>query len=164
MEQSDLRQLLREMRFSSPLSDATSAKLAGLVSYVEIPARTIIFGENIENFRLYLLVEGEVALEMCVPARGCTRILTLGPGDLLAWSSLLGDGRMTAGAQALTDTKMLVADAQAVNDLCAADHDFGYEFFRGVAISLSRRLVATRLQLLDLYGEAPAAGTFAWRD
>lgn len=164
MDQSELRRVLREMRFGSPLSDATSAKLAALLSYLEIPAQTVIFGESTENLQLYLIVEGEVALEMCVPARGCTRILTLGSGDLLAWSSLLGEGRMTAGAHTLTDTKMLVADAKAVHNLCNVDHDFGYEFFRGVAISLSKRLVATRLQLLDLYGEASAARTSSWKD
>jgi CRP/FNR family cyclic AMP-dependent transcriptional regulator len=163
MDQAELRQLLREVRFSAQLTDATVAKLAGLVSIAEYRAGTVIFAEGAHHPWLALIVVGEVALEMCIPARGCTRILTLGPGDLLAWSALLGEGRMTAGAHALTDTRMLVAPAQAINDLCTNDHAFGYEFFRGVATALSNRLVATRLQLLDLYGEAstPAGASAA---
>lgn len=154
MDPSELRQQLRELRFSATLSDDTARKLAGLVSVVEFPKGAVVFEEGANHPWLSLIVEGEVALEMCVPARGCTRILTLGPGDILGWSSLLGGDRMTAGAQALSDTQMLVASAQALNSLCEIDHDFGYEFLRGVATALSRRLVATRLQLLDLYCDA----------
>jgi CRP-like cAMP-binding protein len=163
MNQAELQSILQTLRFSAELSDATAAKLAALVSLQQFPAGTVIFAEGAVNPWMYLIVEGQIALEMCVPAKGCTRILTLGAGELLAWSSLLGGGRMTAGAHALTNSRMLVAPAKAISDLCAADREFGYEFFRGVAVALSKRLVATRLQLLDLYGDPAsqpaAAGT-----
>ncbi|HEX5103152.1 MAG TPA: Crp/Fnr family transcriptional regulator [Pirellulaceae bacterium] len=161
MNQADLRSILQALPFSAGLSDATAEKLAGLVSLQQFSGGSVIFAEGAANPSVYLIVEGEVALEMCVPARGCTRILTLGPGELLAWSSLLGGGRMTAGALALTDVRMLVAPAKAIGDLCAADRDVGFEFFRSVAVALSKRLVATRLQLLDLYGDAAPQPTAA---
>ena len=154
MNQAELRNILQTLRFSAELSEATAAKLAAIVSLKSLPAGSVIFAEGAMNPAVYLIVEGQVALEMCVPARGCTRILTLGPGELLAWSALFGGARMTAGATSLTDLRMLVAPAKAISDLCAADCDFGYEFFRGVSVALSKRLVATRLQLLDLYGDS----------
>jgi CRP-like cAMP-binding protein len=163
MNQADLRSTLQTLRFSAELSDATATKLAALVSLQRFPAGSVVFAEGSANPSMYLIVEGQVALEMCVPGRGCTRILTLGPGELLAWSALVGGGRMTAGAHALTDLRLLEARGKAISDLCAADRDFGYEFFRSIAVALSKRLVATRLQLLDLYSDpAPttsAAGT-----
>jgi CRP-like cAMP-binding protein len=155
MNQTELQSILKSLRFSAELSDETAAKLATLVSLEQFPGGSVIFAEGTANPRVYLILEGEVALEMCVPAKGCTRIMTLGAGELLAWSSLLGGERMTAGARALTNSRMLVAPAKSIRDLCAADRDFGYEFFRGVAAALSKRLVATRLQLLDLYDDAP---------
>ena len=161
MNQLELLEVMRTLRFSAELNDETARKLAELLSLRECAAGKVIFEEGTANPWLYLIVEGEVALEMCVPARGCTRILTLGPGDLLAWSSVLGGGRMTAGAQALTHVRMFVASARAILDLCAADHAFGFEFFQSVAAALSKRPVATRLQLLDLYGDSPATQTVA---
>jgi CRP/FNR family transcriptional regulator, cyclic AMP receptor protein len=152
MDQVQLRQTLRELHFSAPLSDSTAEKLAAMLSPCDFPAGATLFEEGTFNPRLYLIVGGEIGLEMCVPARGCTRILTLGPGDLLAWSSLLGEGRMTATAIALRPAKLLTASAPDIGALCQADREFGYELMRGVAQALSKRLVATRLQLLDLYG------------
>ena len=163
MNQLELLEGLRTQRFCAELSDVTARKLAELLAPQQYAAGTVIFEEGAVNPWLYLILEGEVALEMCIPARGCTRILTLGSGDLLAWSSVLGGGRMTAGAHALTDVRMLVAPAQAILDLCAADPTFGFEFFQSVAAALSKRLVATRLQLLDLYGDSPATQTAAPR-
>ena len=152
MDQVQLRQTLRELHFSAPLSDATAEKLATLLSPCDFPAGATLFEEGAVNPWLYLIVAGEIGLEMCMPARGCTRILTLGPGDLLAWSSLLGEGRMTATAVTLSPAKLLAASAPEIGALCHADREFGFELMRGVAQALSKRLVATRLQLLDLYG------------
>ena len=39
--------------------------------------------------------------------------------------------------------------------LCAANHEFGFHLMQRLASSLSKRLVATRLQLLDLFAETP---------
>ncbi|HUE69708.1 MAG TPA: Crp/Fnr family transcriptional regulator [Pirellulaceae bacterium] len=161
MDTNELKELLRELRFSAELTDATAAKLVALVAVRHYLAGAVIFAEGAENPWVYLVVEGEVALEMCIPARGCTRILTLGAGDLLAWSSLLGNGRMTAGAHALTDVRLLAAPAKLLKDLCASDQHFAAEFYREVARALSNRLVATRLQLLDLYGDTSAAAMTA---
>jgi CRP/FNR family cyclic AMP-dependent transcriptional regulator len=145
---------LRDVNFGVPLSAATAVKLAAICTRQDFPEGALIFDEGAKNPLLYLIVEGQVGLEMCVPARGCTRILTLGSGDLLAWSALLGDGRMTATAVALTPTRTLAASAPDLKVLCAADHDFGYEWMHAMAVALSKRLTATRLQLLDLYGDA----------
>jgi hypothetical protein len=70
---------------------------------------------------------------------------------------------MTAGAHALTAVRVLSAPAQVLKALCAVDHEFGCEFFRGVAVALSKRLVATQLQLLDLYGDASTSAAGAAR-
>lgn len=151
MDTQELLRTLGELSVSAKLSDSTVSKLATLLSLCDFSAGKVIFEEGAENPWLYFIVSGEVGLEMCVPARGCTRILTLGPGDLLAWSALLGGGRMTATAIALRPTRVLAASGQEVRSLCDSDSVFGYEYMREMATALSKRLVATRLQLLDLY-------------
>lgn len=152
MTSSTPEQLLGQLPFSARLSPAAVSKLAPLVVVREFPAGAVLFEEGALHPWVYLIATGDVGLEMCVPARGCSRILTLGPGDLLVWSALLGTGRMTATAVALTPTRVLAVPAQSLRELCEQDHDFGYEWMRATAEALAKRLLATRLQLLDLYG------------
>jgi CRP-like cAMP-binding protein len=155
-------ELLGQLPFSARLSPAAVAKLAPLVAFRDFPAGAVLFEEGSQHPWVYVIATGDVGLEMCVPARGCSRILTLGPGDLLVWSALLGTGRMTATAVALTPTRVLAIPAPALRALCEQDHDFGYEWMRATAEALAKRLLATRLQLLDLYGpgteHSPAGG------
>lgn len=151
MKPDELSQTLAALQLSASWSEATLAKLAALLRPTEFRAGAVIFSEGDVQPWLYLIVAGEVALEMCVPARGCTRMLTLGPSDLLAWSAVVGEGRMTATAIAVTDVRTLAASSSDLLALCDADHEFGYEFMRELARALSKRLVATRLQLLDMY-------------
>jgi CRP-like cAMP-binding protein len=153
MNGAELALLLPTVPLRDSFSVASADKLAALCKPEEIAEGSVLFEEGSANPWLYVIVEGRVGLEMCVTARGCTRILTLERGDLLAWSAILGDGRMTATAIALLPTKVLKASAADLSALCEADHDFGYEWMRAMAIALSKRLAATRLQLLDLYGD-----------
>lgn len=151
MQPVEIRQTLASLQPTSRWSAALLGKLAAVLKAADFRPGSMIFSEGDEQAWLYFIVTGEVALEMCVPARGCTRILTLGPGDVLAWSAVVGEGRMTATAIAVTDVQALAALNRDVLGLCDADHEFGYEFMREMAAALSKRLVATRLQLLDLY-------------
>ena len=98
-------------------------------------------------------VQGRVALEMNVPARGPVPILSLGPGDLVGWSALIGGGRMTATARATEDSEVVACAAKPLLEVCGRNAEVGYVLMRQLAVALSMRLVATRLQLLDLFGD-----------
>ncbi|MDX1967177.1 MAG: cyclic nucleotide-binding domain-containing protein, partial [Planctomycetaceae bacterium] len=111
----------------------------------------IILAEGASQDRVFLLKSGRVRLEMNVPGRGRTTILTLGPGDLLAFSALIGNSVMTATAVAEEPVEAISFDGVQLRAACDADHELGYRLMSELAETLSRRLVATRLQLLDLF-------------
>ena len=92
---------------------------------------------------------------MNVPTRGCLPILTLEAGDLVGWSALLGHAEMTATAVTLEETQVIAMTTTDLKNLCDQDHDIGYQIMRLVAMALSHRLVATRLQVLDLFENRP---------
>ena len=125
---------------------AYSAELRGF------PGGEVIFREGSQNDRLMVVTLGRVALDMQVPGRGEVRILSLGPGDMVAWSAMLGGGKMTTSATALEDTQVVALPAGEVLKACESNHTFGYYMMRQLANSLADRLVATRLQMLDLFG------------
>ena len=95
-------------------------------------------------------LSGKVALEISAPGR-IVRVQTLGEGDELGWSSLLaGDGKQFQ-ARSLEPVRALVFDGTRLRQTCEGDPGFGYALMARIIKVVSRRLQATRLQLLDLY-------------
>jgi CRP-like cAMP-binding protein len=145
---------LRELTFGAGLADDVLAELAAFAAERRVPAGTVLFAEGEPHDVFSILLEGRVALDMHVPTRGDLRILTLGRGDVLAWSALVGSGRMTATAKVLDDAVLLDFDAAGLLDAGERNHELGYHLMRRLSVALSRRLLATRLQLLDLFAES----------
>ena len=134
------------------LSEATIAKLTPLGSISSVQEGTILFNEGDSHSHLYFVCSGAFRLDMVTPACGVQTILSAGVGDLLAWSSLIGDRVMTATAIAIQDSVLITLQVSELRAAMDADSRLGYEVMQAVAGALSRRLLATRLQLLDLYG------------
>lgn len=157
MNRQILAQVLAQLRFSAALPAEAVEHLAAAATLRGFPAGSELFRENSQNNELMIISIGRVALDMHVPGRGSVRILTLGPGDVVAWSALLAGGRMTTSATALEDTQVVSIAADAILAVCEANHSFGYHLMRRIAGSLGERLLATRLQLLDIFSEPSPA-------
>jgi CRP-like cAMP-binding protein len=149
MEKHVLAESLAKLRFSAPLPEDVLQRLSTFAIMQGYPEGSCIFREGEMADSLLIIYTGRIALEMSVPGRDAVRILTLGPGDLVAWSALLADGKMTTSATALEDTQVVVISASEVSSACGTNRDFGYFFMRRVACALAERLHATRLKLLD---------------
>lgn len=156
MEASQLRFVLQELNFSADLPPEVLDQLAEESTIRTLAAGTIVFREGAENNDLYLVLRGRIALEMNVPGQGAVRILTIGPGDMAGWSSIVDQGKTTAGAVAVDETEVVVAPADRLLQLCDVNREFGFHLMRQMATALSKRLVATRLQLLDLFSDSPS--------
>lgn len=155
MTTNEMLHALRELRFAAGLSDEDVYKLAGISELVSFPAGKTIFTEGSIAEHIFLLRNGRVELRMCAPAQGCMTMLTVEGGDLLGWSPALTQGEMTATAVTIKDTQAIKIAAETLKALCDADHDIGYEMMKRIAIALSRRLTATRLQVMDMHAHTP---------
>lgn len=134
-----------------PANVAQAIRLLG--QEVRWPPGVCLFAEGNGFSDFQIILEGHVRLEMNIPSRGRTPILSLGPGDLLGWSAALFDGTMTATATALDQVRTLSIPGEKLRQLCDAQPEVGYHFMKQLAAALSRRLLATRLQLLDLFAD-----------
>jgi CRP-like cAMP-binding protein len=146
-----LLETLRHIRFLEGLPPEQLQQVASLARLEEYRRGALIFREGQRLERIFLVAEGSVSLEICAPGQGCKRIQTIGPGELLGWSPVLGQGPMTATARALVPTQLAVLDAARVVALCRHDPEFCFTFLWRTAEALASRLNATRLQLLDVY-------------
>jgi len=113
------------------------------------PEGSYLFHEGLRCDYVFLLCEGQVSLEVSLPGVGPVEVQSVGPGELLGCSPLLGLGWMTASAKALVSCQVLALDVRRMLEMANDDPRFGMEMMRRVAVTLARRLNATRLQLLD---------------
>jgi len=108
-------------------------------------------GEPAERF--YLIRDGAVALEVTSPGRGAIVIETLHAGDVSGLSWLFEPYRWQFDARVLEPAALVSFDGLCLRGKCDADHELGYQLMRRFAAVATRRLQATRIQLLDLYGD-----------
>jgi CRP-like cAMP-binding protein len=147
-----LHKLLGENPWFAALGEPQFEALLAIASKAVWPAGTEIFREGGHNENIYLICNGQVALDISVPMRGRTTILTLSEGDVFGWSAVLPVVKTrTASARAVHDTLAVAFDGPALLAACEQDHELGYHVFRRLTNVVAARLTATRIQLLDMY-------------
>jgi CRP/FNR family transcriptional regulator, cyclic AMP receptor protein len=112
-------------------------------------------GDPADSF--FVVRHGRIALEVAAPGRGDLMIETLGEGAVVGWSWLFPPYRWSFDARAMEQTRVIAFDGACLRGKCDEDKSLGYELMQRFAAVMLDRLQATRLQLLDVYGE-PAAG------
>ena len=137
--------------FGAGLSPEAVARLAGIAEMrdVEIDTDLTREGQITESFAIVL--SGRVALRMLVPERGMVTILTVEPGDVVGWSAIVPPHRGTANAVAIEPVRLLELPGERLRALLRSDHALAASVYPRVLQAVSRRLSATRLQLLDLF-------------
>jgi len=148
-----IQELLEAAHFTEGLSSEIISGLAHHARLLRVEAGTVLFAEGEFEDEIFVMLSGRAALEMAVPGRGRVRLLTVGPGELLGWSGLVDEGVMTATALVISEAQLIGLSSSRLLQLSESDHHFGYRLMRQTAMAVSRRLVATRLQLLDLYAD-----------
>ncbi len=110
-------------------------------------------GEPADSF--YVLRVGRVALEIFVPQRGAVTIETIDDGGLLGWSWLVPPYRVHLDARALGSAHVVAFDASCLRGKSDDDPALGYELMRRFIPVIVERLQATRVRMLDVYGNVP---------
>lgn len=153
MNHDSVIEMLREIRFLHDIGPMHLEQIARIARVRGFKPGDIVFRQGDTAQHVYLVVDGKVSLEICAAGAGCQQILTLGPGELLGWSSLLEQLCFTARARALDATHLVEINVAQLLAMCDRDPQFGYELMRQVALALAKRLSATRMQLMNVYGD-----------
>jgi len=137
--------------FGAGLSPETQARLASLAKCQDIEAGTEVLREGEVTSELGVLITGRMALRTLVPERGMVTILTVEPGDVFGWSAIVPPNRASSTVVAIEDCGALVFEGDELRALLKSDHALAATIYPRVLQVVSRRLSATRLQLLDLF-------------
>lgn len=152
-----LERLLRGHPFLRGLDPVYLALLAGCATNVRFRERSFLFREGGPADRCFLIRDGKVALEIAAPGRGPIIVQTLAAGDVAGFSWLLEPHQWHFDARALEPVRAVSMDGVCLRGKCADDPRLGFDLMQRFARLATRRLQATRLQLLDVYGNAHAA-------
>jgi CRP/FNR family transcriptional regulator, cyclic AMP receptor protein len=142
--------LLQDHPFTKGFWPDHVAKLAAMASEVNFTPGEAIFQEGDHSSLFYLLISGNVALEVH-PAGRPVRVATLVAGEVLGWSSVTGENDKQFQARALEDVHALAFDGTRLRHACEKDYAFGFWFMRALVSVMAERLHAVRAQLLDVY-------------
>ena len=101
----------------------------------------------------YLSGGGRLSLEIRAGARGIVRVETLEANDVVGFSWIFPPHRWKFDGRAVEFLQVTALDGKRLRGLKAADHEFGYELMLRYSAVMTDRLHATRLQLMDFYGD-----------
>lgn len=147
-----LEPILAEHPFFQGLSAEDIQLLASCASNVAFKAEEIICRESDEANHVYLIRQGKVALEIYVPERGQVVLQTIGAGEIVGWSWLIPPYQWRFDVRAVEPVRAIALDGKCLRGKCDENPRLGYELLKRVAQVFTERLLATRLQLLDVYG------------
>lgn len=148
-----IRDLLDEHPLFAGLDAADLDLLAGCGLITHFAAGQPIAREGQPADLFFVLRSGRAAIEVNVPGRAPLVIATAGPGEVLGVSWLFPPYRFAFDAVALEGTSAIALDAACLRGKCEADPRLGYALMVRFARLLRDELQATRLRLLDVYGD-----------
>jgi CRP/FNR family transcriptional regulator, cyclic AMP receptor protein len=151
-----LEPLLRDHPFLKGLEPEYVALLAGCAANVRFGGGSFVFREGEAADRCFLIREGKMALEIAAAGRGSIIVQTLGAGDVAGFSWLLEPHRWQFDGRAVEPVHAIALDGTCLRGKCADDPRLGFELTQLFARLAIQRLQATRLQLLDVYGNVSA--------
>jgi len=148
-----LEPLLKEHPFFAGFATEHTQLVAGCARNRRFKAGEYLFREGEAADEFFLIRDGKAALEIVAPGQAPVVFTTLGVGEIVGASWLVPPYRWMFDARAVEPTRALGIDAACLRGKCEADHHLGYEMMKRFLPVFVKRLHATQLQILDVYGK-----------
>ncbi|MCX6054634.1 MAG: cyclic nucleotide-binding domain-containing protein [Chloroflexi bacterium] len=130
------------------------SRISEIADVIELDPGDIPIQEGAQLDYLYILMDGEIKVEVFVPTRGQLETARLGPLDILGWSSMTPVVRQRTGTTtAITHCRLIRIHSKQLAKLCEEDHDIGFYIYRRIANVAARSFLTTRLQFMNIIVE-----------
>lgn len=150
-DQASIVAALNSTWFAAGLEPETQTRLAAIARALRAEPGEVLFQEGEPSKTFGVVVRGRIALRTLVPERGEITILTIEPGDIFGWSTLVPPYRSTSTAVAIEPLEAIVFDNAGLKAAIRSDANLAAALYPRILVAVARRLNATRLQLLDLF-------------
>jgi len=111
---------------------------------------TFLFHQDDPARYFYILTEGRIRIS--VGPQGLLAHVASDPGDMIGWSSLVGNNTYTASAECLGPVKVSKIEKSQLDKILLADPVSGMTFFKHLAALIGRRLAESYAATLAGHG------------
>jgi CRP-like cAMP-binding protein len=150
----DVKEFLRTIPEFAQLPEADVDLVARIAKVGEAKAGSMVDVQGEPATKFYILVSGRlgVVLELDFGvAKKNYMVTSVGPGQMFAYSGLVGNPHYTAGSRAMANSTYLEFDVAKLNAAFNEDPRLGHVMMRMVAQTIASRLRAMQLQLAQQY-------------
>ncbi len=142
--------ILADLSFFEDMPHEHLESLANCASPIEFKKGEFLLHVGKQATEFIAIRDGMVALEM-EAANKITTLQTIGEGSIVGWSWLVPPYTWHYDARAVTPVTAVRFNAACVRQKCDADPAFGYEVLKRFSQVIVQRLIATRMQMADMY-------------
>jgi CRP/FNR family cyclic AMP-dependent transcriptional regulator len=144
--------LLKDHLFFKGMKPRLLKLIAGCAANVRFDKGKYIFREGNAAKKFYIIRSGKIALEICGHGRTCITVQHVGEGEVLGWSWLFPPHHWTSTARVIAPVSAIALDGECLRKKCEKDHNLGYDLMKRFVQIVIRRLMHSRMQLIDMYG------------
>lgn len=150
MKTHPISEMLAKQEFFRDMSPEHLEFFAGCASNVRFDEGKFLVLRGKPTTHFFLIRKGRAALEVDAGNRTCT-IQTVSGGNVIGWSWVEPPYKWRYDVRVLEPVRAIAFDAECVRKKCEADPVFGYEMYKRFIRIVINRLMATRVQLTDMY-------------
>ena len=155
----DVKAFLKTIPEFGQLPDADVDLVARLAKVGEAKAGSMVDVQGEPANKFYILVSGRLGVVLELDF-GVTKknymVTSVGPGQMFAYSGLVGNPHYTAGSRAMTNVIYLEFDVAKLDAAFNEDPRLGHVMMKMVAQTIASRLRAMQLQLAQQYAVTEA--------
>ena len=145
---------LRQNELFGSLTDEELSRLAPLCSDFVAVQDAILFTEGRNAIHLYVVTEGQIALQKAIRLPHATRsrrttLTVCHPGDVVGWSALVEPHKYALSAIAWESSRLINVDAKMLRRALDIYPNMGYKVMLSLSALVSRRMKQTTEVLIN---------------
>ena len=142
---------LKQIELFKFLNDEELDRIIPLCSEEKYEKDDIIFRENEDANKFYIVEKGEISLVIELSKSKETIIRSLGNGDVFSWSALVKPYKWSVSALCKSQATVIAIPGKKLLEMFEKNHHIGYVCMRRLAEIIGERLRNTSLALLNWY-------------
>lgn len=143
-------EILRKAEIFEGLTDDELNKVDRICDIEVYEPGAIIFNENDEAKKLYIVESGRVSIRIEIGPDRYLPVFSCSEGCVFGWSPLVPPYQYTAGAKCMEKSTVVAIDGAKLRELCHSDTHLCSVVMAGIARLISSRLRNTRLQVASI--------------
>jgi CRP-like cAMP-binding protein len=151
MTDNNLIKTLRRISFLDGIDPNHLEQISRIATIRVFDTNDILFHEGEAAEYVYLVVTGKIVLELCPSTIYQKNLMSVGPGEMLGWSSFVDQRNYASTGVVVAPTQLVQIEGKRLRAICDSDPEFGYDFMHRIVHALAKRLTTTWSQLANVY-------------